>query len=457
MLYFRDEETEILNRFIQSDRKRAMAIYGRRRTGKTELVLDYLSRYRKPAVYYQCTSFDYRICLEDFKRVIGTVLPQEGSILESLSSFRDVFLWMEQSYRESVPVFIDEFPFLCKRNGDVVLEFQWIIDHALKKSKLILLGSNLSFMKHQITDREAPLYGRFDDMIEIRPFSFPQVHVLFPDFDDAVRVFSQTGGVAQYVMFFRDYATVDEASESLFFNRNGRLLQEAGNMLMQELRDTTTYTAILRAIGGSAKDSGQIAAGSGLDSRGVFSYLNKLIDLEIVELVENPLSPKKKDRRYRISDQLFRFSYTFIEPGISMISAIGSQSRKHILDERYREYLGFVYEDIIRLNCYSYGLTGRFPFMPIKTGKWWGSILRDGQWTQSEVDVIAYDDDHIIVGECKYRRKMAGVSELEELRAKIPYIPVKGRQVICMMASRSGFTKELKNRSGDDLILIEQI
>lgn len=92
------------------------------------------------------------------------------------------------------------FPFLAKKDENVPVEFQWIIDHGLGSIKLILLGSNLSFMKKQIGNREAPLYGRFDEIMEVRPFTFSQVRSLFPSRDDAMMVYSLTGGVAQYVM-----------------------------------------------------------------------------------------------------------------------------------------------------------------------------------------------------------------------------------------------------------------
>lgn len=101
-------------------------------------------------------------------------------------------------------------------------------------------------------------------------------------------------------MYFRDYPTVQEASEALLLNRTGRLFLEAPNLLMQEVRDITTYVSILRVIGASEKDSGKIAKQCGMEQRNIYPYLNKLIDLEIVALIDNPLSVKK-EHRYRIS------------------------------------------------------------------------------------------------------------------------------------------------------------
>ena len=425
MLYFRDEEKRRLKSFSERGHTRAMAVYGRRRTGKTALMLDYLAGDGKgTAIYYQCASFDYQTCLSDFIAVLTAALG-ENTILRSLNSFRDVFSYLSDT---------------GKAAGKVI----------------VLLGSNLSFMKKQLNDSASPLYGRFDEILRIRPFSFTQVHALFPAFEDAVSVYAQTGGVAQYVMFFLDYASVKAATEQLFLDRNGRLLQEAPNLLMQELREITTYTSLLRAMGSGEKDAGKLASRCGMDSRNVFSYLRKLMDLEIVSAVENPLSGKKTGQRYRISDSFFRFHYALIEPNISMITELGKDAGPYLLNEQYSEFLGFVYEDIIRSSCFEYARKGILPFMPRTVGKWWGNIQEDGLWHESEVDVVAYDDHSIVLGECKYRSKAVGIAELDALKRKTAFIPVKGRAVYYLLAGKSGFTQSLEALEDERVILLNQ-
>jgi len=458
MLYFRDREKEQLDNFVSQPRYKAMAIYGRRRTGKTALILDFLENNQDfPMAYFQITTFDYLSCLNDFISVLSSFNSQLEPLLRPYSTFRDVFTFLSSTQLvHPALIIIDEFPFLARKNENVAVEFQWIIDHALKKTKLILLGSNLSFMRKQIQNDQSPLYGRFDVIMEVLPFSFSEVHQLFPDFDKAVEVFAQTGGVAQYVMYFKDYPSVQQASETLLFNRTGLLFLEAPNLLMQEVRDITTYVSILRVIGIAEKDSGKIAKQCGMDQRNIYPYLNKLIDLEIVSLVDNPLSAKK-EHRYRISDSFFRFYYTFLEPNVSLISTLREKSRSIILNDQYHEFLGFVYEDIIRGNIFQYALDYQLPFVPRSAGKWWGQICKNSIWQESEVDVIAYDDHHLIVGECKFRSKAAGLQELDNLKLKAQFIPAKNRELFFLLASKNGFTEEVKQLQNSHLLLIDQV
>lgn len=463
MFYFRETETSKLKDFFSSPRKSAMAIYGRRRVGKTELVLNYLSQHEaKDIVYYQVTSFDYNLALEDFKNTIKSFIPDD-SLIEAFSSFRDLFKYLSTSLASSgliKGIVIDEFPFLAKKNEDVVTEFQWIIDHGLGEIKLILLGSNRSFMKKHATDDESPLYGRFDEIIEILPFSFENILTLFPKLEDAMDVYAQTGGVAQYVMMFSEYENVQSATTELFFNKNGRLFREADNMLLQELRDITTYASILRAIGSGSKDAAQIAKKVGIDGRGVFTYLAKLVDLGIIESFGNILPGKgKKEKRYRITDMIFRFNYTFIEPNVSMITAIGAQAKEFVLNEKYSEYLGFVYEDVIRSHCFKYAIKQKLPFMPETIGNWWGNVLIDGKWCESEIDLAAFNDQSIVLGECKYKNKRVGVSELDALKIKAAFVPTKGRDVYFLLAGKNGFTEDLIRacESRANIILVDGV
>ena len=111
MLYFRDEEKRRLKSFSERGHTRAMAVYGRRRTGKTALMLDYLAGDGKgTAIYYQCASFDYQTCLSDFIAVLTAALG-ENTILRSLNSFRDVFSYLSDTGKAAGKVIvIDEFP-----------------------------------------------------------------------------------------------------------------------------------------------------------------------------------------------------------------------------------------------------------------------------------------------------------------------------------------------------------
>ena len=81
----------------------------------------------------------------------------------------------------------------------------------------------------------------------------------------------------------------------------------------------------------------------------------------------------------------------------------------------------------------------------------------NGIWKESEVDLVAYDDQNIIVGECKYRAKAAGMQEMDLLKLKAQFIPTKGRELFYLFASKNGFTEEVQSLSDPHIILIDPI
>lgn len=457
MFYFRQEEIGILNKFYKSSSAKALAIYGRRRIGKTELIRNYINNINtNSSIYFQCTSLDYDICLNDFISQIKHYYLYDDT-LATLKTFRDVFSYISKIQTKKYVFIIDEFPFLCKKNDSVQVEFQWIIDNCLNANKLILLGSNMSFMIKAINNNESPLYGRFDEIIEIRPFTFNEVHSLFKKYEDSIKVYALTGGIALYVMYFYEYDSIEEAIDDLFFNANSRLLNEGSIILSQELKQISTYVSIIRCIGTSSKDSGAIARTCNLDQRAVFTYINKLIDMDIISVINNPLSNKKYDKRFIIKDLFFRFYYSFIDPNVSLIISIGKKSKQYILDEKFDTYLGYVYEEIIRNSLFFLGSIKELPFVPKVIGKWWGNVKNDGNYIESEVDIIGYDNKNILIGECKYKNKLIGIKELENLINKAKYINTGNRKVYYLLASKKGFTTELLNNKEDTILIKEDV
>lgn len=125
-----------------------------------------------------------------------------------------------------------------------------------------------------------------------------------------------------------------------------------------------------------------------------------------------------------------------------MFSYINKDKKVIVIDEKYDEYLGFVYGEIIRDSLYDYALDNKLNCIPLSIGKWWGNIMLSGKWTESEIDVVV-NKNNVGFGECKYRNKKVGVKELESLK-KTTYL----------LASKCGFSDELLNAKDDNLLLV---
>ena len=82
----------------------------------------------------------------------------------------------------------------------------------------------------------------------------------------------------------------------------------------------------------------------------------------------------------------------------------------------------------------------RLPFRYSKIGRWWGKNTKKAE---TEIDIMAVDNTskNYIIGECKFKNKHMGVSDLNDLKAK--YTPVGDVKIYYYLFSKLGFTKEL--------------
>ena len=102
--YFREEELNKLQNFYSNEKQKSMAIFGRRRIGKSELILHFI-RNLNNAYYYQVNSLDYDASLNDFKNVIKN--NEIDSILDSLNNFKDVFSYISNNIKRKTQIWVD--------------------------------------------------------------------------------------------------------------------------------------------------------------------------------------------------------------------------------------------------------------------------------------------------------------------------------------------------------------
>ncbi len=156
-------EQSTLNRASDSNKFEFIIIYGRKRVGKTELILKTAQRLKR--VYYLAVG---RADLEFFVNEATKIVP-EGSKLKldwemSLDFLKD----------KADVVVIDEFQTLIEQDPLVLNLFQRVIDNSLAKPKIkiIVCGSSVSLIKSALLNFKMPLYGRRTMSMELLPVNF---------------------------------------------------------------------------------------------------------------------------------------------------------------------------------------------------------------------------------------------------------------------------------------------
>ena len=210
--YNRENELEELKRIQTlsfSDHSRLTVVTGRRRIGKTSLIMKAVKD--TPVVYlFVSRKSEASLCMEYIpliSQVLGTYVPGE------INTFRSLFRFLlELGKQKAFNLVIDEFQEFYNINASVYSDMQNLWDQYRTDShiNLIVSGSVYSLMQKIFRNSKEPLFGRADNIIKLSAFSIATLkeimHDYHPDYqpDDLLALYAFTGGVPKYVELFCD-------------------------------------------------------------------------------------------------------------------------------------------------------------------------------------------------------------------------------------------------------------
>ena len=402
----REKELQTLMQRLNSPTFERVIVYGRRRIGKTSLILRAISG-RNDSVYYYATE---RNNLERFREVAQRKFPEVRYAREDWESLLH-FL------RDKV-VIIDEFPYLIEEDKSILSAFQRIVDENRdSRTKLILLGSSISVMEDVLSYR-SPLYGRRTASLKVGELKFRDLRHLGFSVEEAVKIYGFAGGVPMYLTRvtppFLDWVNRELKRVDSF------LRDEVDFLLRYEFREIGTYKEILRAISMGKNTLAEIRDYVKVGGE-ISSYIKKLERIDLVTR-EVPVteSVRSKMGRYVIRDNFTNFWFRFVYPNLSLIE----EGTYEITEEEYANYLGHVFERV----CREYV---RDRYRVRKVGRQW--------WKDVEIDVMGLGNVKV-AGECKWSKDVNPHSVLANLERKVERLGLTVDRYVVF--ARSFSTKE---------------
>lgn len=416
MFVGRKEELKKLNQMYQSNHFEFSVFYGRRRVGKTTLINEFCRN--KKVIYFVGVESTEKENLENFSRAIfDETMPNID--MPNFDNFNKLFDYIYAlSKNERIVLVIDEYPYLAQSAPSISSILQAYIDRYFKDSKLflILCGSSMSFMEYQVLGYKSPLYGRRTAQFKIRPFTYMESAQMLYNFssEEQAVLYGVTGGIPEYLSRIDNNLSLKENVIDLFLDPSGRLFEEPSNLLKQELRDPSTYNAIITAIASGSSKLNEIATKVGIETSACSNLLTSLITLSLVKK-EIPVTDNiSRKTIYLLEDQMFRFWYRFVLPNINgIVSGFGDKIYDKKIAPQINTYMGFVFEQISKEYLLEQLRYDHLPFFFSKIGRWWGNNKKL-QW-EEEIDILAFDENSAILGECKWTNSFVDVDVLYDL------------------------------------------
>lgn len=288
-----------------------IAVWGRRRVGKTELV-ERSIRGREGAIQYQATETTKQVQLDDFVAEAAATYPGVDRIRRE---WDDVLGYLIE---QDAVIVLDEFSFLIEADETLpsVIQRLWDQEADETAATIVLIGSSISMMKEKVMSGGSPLHGRFDMRLQLRELDFDAAMELFPAYapEEGVLAWGVFGGTPHYLQAVDDDRPLRDNVHDATLSKRGFLHDEPEYVLRTELVEPSRYFAILKAIAGGKTEANEIAQTAGVDSDQISRYLKNLQDLEIIRrevpVTENPAQSRRG--RYRLQDALFRLWFRFV-------------------------------------------------------------------------------------------------------------------------------------------------
>jgi AAA+ ATPase superfamily predicted ATPase len=397
MLDFVNRAAELRALEASAHRGGLLVVFGRRRVGKTRLLVHWLRQ--AGGMYSQAleapADMQVRQVFEDIQTGLSTSL-----IPRTWDELLEILTLQKRPWS----LCLDEFPYLVATDPTLPSRLQKWVDHSLPHGCLLILaGSSMMMMHDLFLNRTAPLFGRAQKLLHVQPMDYPafcDACALKPAEMASFEKFSLVGGIPKYWEFVQPDQDVIGLAESLYFDYAPYMEQEPLRILRDEGVTGLNAVSVLEAIGRGAERPMEIAQRLGTVQTNLSRLFQQLLDASVLarDLPWGQSVRTTKKILYRILDPTMRFWFRVYSPHRSLWRTYNREKKLKLI----HDHASTAFEDAMR---------ARFP----GSARYWEKDL--------EIDLVAIDPEDstsLVVAEVKWR--ILGAAErrriLEELERK---------------------------------------
>ena len=422
----RTAELGLLAKAFESPHSECIPIYGRRRVGKSELILRFMTD--RPGVYYLGQQSSAALQVHGFLEEAAGALDMPLLAELRADNWQRALLTVVEQWTRANPgsklvLALDEFQWIAASSPDLLSTLQHCWDRHWKGAGnvvLLLCGSYLGFMEREVLGKASPLFGRRTAQIHLQPFGYLEAARFHPRWSpaDRAKAYFLVGGLPQYLLCLDDTRSIAQNVRQHLLDEFAPLFHEPTFLLREELREIAPYHAILFAVASGHGAARDIAAATSLPDRNLPYYLQQLVNLGYLRR-RYPLDRRRRNAkqvRFGIDDPLLRFWFRFVFPNMSAVRGAGpAHTFRNRIAPSLDAWFGSCFERLCRealpLVYASEGVGAGF-----EVGEYWSPAV--------QIDVVGVRDDNWTdLGECKWgavRSSRALEAELDRKAKAFP-------------------------------------
>jgi len=323
----RESEKKILQQAFISKEAELVAVYGRRRVGKTFLIRQVYSQHlicEFSGVHHASAQEQ----LENFRNVIALALnsPIPPAIPKSWTEAFMLLINFAKPLlkKQKAVIFFDEFPWLSSHKSGFLSAFEYFWNSwGSKQANLIvaICGSAASWMIQKIVNNKGGLHNRITKRIRLLPFTLYETSAYLKsksvnlDQYQILQVYMALGGIPHYLKEINRGESATQIIDRLCFTKDGLLVQEFNNLYESLFEMAERHISVVKAL--AANPSGlmrkEIIEKCHLHSGGTTTRLmGELIESGFVGIYL-PFQKNIKEAIYKLADEYSLFYLKFIE------------------------------------------------------------------------------------------------------------------------------------------------
>ncbi|MFT3675203.1 MAG: ATP-binding protein [Chitinophagaceae bacterium] len=323
----RKAEIALLEETVKSKEAGLVAVYGRRRVGKTFLIRTYF----QDRMAFELTGM-YGASMKDqllqfskaMQRALGTTLdikPPETWV----EAFHALEKYLEGKRKNKKwVVFLDEFPWLDGRKSGFLPAFEHFWNTWASRQPWLLIvicGSAASWMIRHVVNNRGGLHNRITQKIRLLPFTLAETEAYLKsqgsklDRYQVLQIYMALGGIPQYLKNVGKGSSAMQVIQKICFTKDGLLTGEFNNLYDSLFEMADNHIKAVRALAAAPKGMTrqEIIDTCGLSSGGRTTLM--LAELEESGFIRSaiPFGKNSKDVIYRLIDEFSIFYLRFME------------------------------------------------------------------------------------------------------------------------------------------------
>jgi AAA+ ATPase superfamily predicted ATPase len=480
----REEELAILESQYNKTSSTFVAVYGRRRIGKTELVNNFFTQkecflFSLTGAYHATQEAHLANFSDKFSMAFGKSATELNfqTWSEAFIALRNALMALTPKKGCKLGIFIDELPWLAdmKENGfKSALSLFWN-DFASKRQDIMLVvcGSATSWIIEHIVDDRGSLANRITATIHLQSFTLKETKAFllshgFKNISpkELSEYYMVLGGVAYYLGLIDVKKSFIQNIQLLFFSQNALLRTEYARLFRSLFKNHHIHELIIKTLvkKWSGMSFSELKISKKLSSS---SQLHRALEeLEASGFIAKHFKygQKKRETLYRVKDPFLFFFTKWVEK-TSMVELM--QNRNYFLNiyqsQKYKIWRGYAFENIAHNHILelkeALGIGAVFT-----SSHYWRYVPKTTEEQGVQIDLLLIRADGVAnIIECKFTNKPFVINKkyASELENKVTVFNEKSNykfMTTVVMFTLNGLTEnEYSGYLVGDNVLVEDI